>query len=104
MLGNTYIFFTSDNGFDGATIAYEGQVVAPTRRTSACRSWCAARCGGRTQGPEKLVLNTDYLPTFTDLAGTKTPGYVDGRSLGPSSRVTRRLEERRFARSPRRAA
>jgi N-acetylglucosamine-6-sulfatase len=32
---------------------------------------------------DKLVLNTDFLPTFTDLAGTATPPYVDGRSLRP---------------------
>jgi arylsulfatase A-like enzyme len=31
----------------------------------------------------KLALNTDYLPTFTDLAGIPTPDYVDGRSLRP---------------------
>jgi arylsulfatase A-like enzyme len=30
-----------------------------------------------------LVLNTDYFPTFTDLAGIRTPSYVDGRSLKP---------------------
>jgi N-acetylglucosamine-6-sulfatase len=31
----------------------------------------------------KLVLNTDYLPTFMELAGAQTPTYVDGRSLLP---------------------
>jgi N-acetylglucosamine-6-sulfatase len=31
----------------------------------------------------KLTLNTDYLPTFTNLAGAQTPPYVDGRSLKP---------------------
>jgi N-acetylglucosamine-6-sulfatase len=31
----------------------------------------------------KLALNTDYLPTFTDLATAQTPPYVDGRSLKP---------------------
>jgi hypothetical protein len=32
----------------------------------------------------KLVVNTDYFPTFTDLAGISTPPYVDGRSLRPA--------------------
>jgi arylsulfatase A-like enzyme len=31
----------------------------------------------------KLTLNTDYLPTFTNLAGVQIPPYVDGRSLKP---------------------
>jgi N-acetylglucosamine-6-sulfatase len=31
----------------------------------------------------KLALNTDYLPTFTNLAGEQRPPYVDGRSLRP---------------------
>jgi N-acetylglucosamine-6-sulfatase len=31
----------------------------------------------------KLTLNTDYLPTFTALAGAQTPRYVDGRTLEP---------------------
>jgi arylsulfatase A-like enzyme len=29
----------------------------------------------------KLTLNTDFFPTFTDLADIQTPNYVDGRSL-----------------------
>jgi arylsulfatase A-like enzyme len=32
---------------------------------------------------DKLTLNTDFFPTFTDLAGVTTPEYVDGRSLRP---------------------
>ena len=32
---------------------------------------------------DNLVLNTDYFPTFMDLAGPPTPPYVDGRSLLP---------------------
>jgi arylsulfatase A-like enzyme len=34
---------------------------------------------------DNLVLNTDYFPTFMDLAGAgaQTPSYVDGRSLLP---------------------
>jgi N-acetylglucosamine-6-sulfatase len=84
VLGNTYIFFTSDNGFQmgehrthaGKGRPYEGSVRVPL----LVRGPDVA--AGR-QAQEKLVLNTDYLPTFTDLASAQTPGYVDGRSLGP---------------------
>jgi N-acetylglucosamine-6-sulfatase len=55
---------------------------------------------------DKLVLNTDFLPTFTDLAGTTTPPYVDGRSLRPvltesatSWRTAILLESRKGSRS-----
>ena len=33
--------------------------------------------------PVLRSVNTDYLPTFMDLAGAQTPPYVDGRSLLP---------------------
>jgi N-acetylglucosamine-6-sulfatase len=83
VLGNTYIFFTSDNGFQmgehrihaGKGRPYEGSVRVPL----------LARGPGVAAGrqSQKLALNTDYLPTFTDLASAQTPGYVDGRSLRP---------------------
>ena len=82
-LNNTYIFFTSDNGWhhgehripDGKTRPYEESIHMPLL----------------VRGPDvlansttgKLALNTDYFPTFTDLAGIQTPSYVDGRSLRP---------------------
>jgi N-acetylglucosamine-6-sulfatase len=80
-LGNTYIVFTSDNGLHhgehripkGKARPYEEDVRVPLL----------------IRGPDveadsstdKLVLNTDYFPTFTDLAGIQTPPFVDGRSL-----------------------
>jgi arylsulfatase A-like enzyme len=83
VLSNTYIFFTSDNGWHGGEhrIAkdkwrpYEEDVHMPL----------LVRGPGVEAGRQahKLVLDTDYLPTFTDLADTKTPDYVDGRSLQP---------------------
>ena len=58
---------------------------------------------------DKLVLNTDYFPTFMELAGaqTQTPSYVDGRSLLPvlkGSATTWRtailIEGRKFSEDP----
>ena len=81
VLNNTYIFFTSDNGFemgehrifDAKRQPYEESIHVPLL----------------VRGPEvaaglttaNLALNTDIFPTFTDLAGIQTPSYVDGRSL-----------------------
>jgi arylsulfatase A-like enzyme len=82
-LGNTYVVFTSDNGFhlgehripDGKARPYEESIHVPLL---VCGP--GVRLASTT---DKLVLNTDFLPTFTDLAGTATPPYVDGRSLRP---------------------
>ncbi len=80
---NTYIFFTSDNGFHHGEhrVArekwrpYEEDVHMPLVVRGP-----RIEAGSTTY---KLALNTDYLPTFTDLAGVRRPSYVDGRSLRP---------------------
>jgi N-acetylglucosamine-6-sulfatase len=94
VLGNTYIFFTSDNGFHegehrlktGKWRPYEEDIRMPLLVSGP----------GVTAGPAyELAPNTDYLPTFTDLAcapdpvlcetlKTQNKWYVpDGRSLRP---------------------
>jgi N-acetylglucosamine-6-sulfatase len=83
VLENTYIFFTSDNGFemgehrifDGKRLPYEESIRAPLLVRGP-----GVAAGSTTK---KLVLNTDFFPTFTDLGGIQTPSYVDGRSLRP---------------------
>src|SRR5215203_4284825 len=75
--------FTSDNGWhegehriqQGKWRPYEEDIHMPL----------VVRGPGVAAGSTtyKLVLNTDYLPTFTDLAGEQSPHYVDGRSLRP---------------------
>jgi arylsulfatase A-like enzyme len=82
-LSNTYIFFTSDNGFHlgehrlgaGKWTAYEEDIHVPL----------VVRGPGVPKGRtlEHMVLNNDLAPTFADLAGVKTPPFVDGRSLVP---------------------
>jgi N-acetylglucosamine-6-sulfatase len=82
-LDNTYIFFTSDNGFHlgehrlgaGQWTPYEEDIRVPL-----------IVCGpGVPEGKtlHQMVLNNDLAPTFADLAGAKTPSFVDGRSLVP---------------------
>ena len=85
VMNNTYIFFTSDNGwFHGEHRIprekyrpYEEDIRVPL----IVRPPYPYSAAGSTTN--KLALNTDYFPTFTQLAGTQTPSYVDGRSLMP---------------------
>lgn len=82
-LENTYIFFTSDNGYDlgehrlnlGKRTVYEEDVRVPL----------AVRGPGVPAGQavEQLALNIDFAPTIAELAGVSTPEFVDGRSLVP---------------------
>ena len=79
-LDNTFIFFTSDNGFEqgehrlqkGKNRAYEESSHVPL----------FVRGPGVPVGKtHKLALNTDFAPTFADLAGAEF--QADGRSLAP---------------------
>jgi arylsulfatase A-like enzyme len=80
-LDNTYIVFASDNGFHlgehrmlrGKQTAYETDIHLPL----------IVRGPGVARGAKafQLVGNIDLAPTFADLAGAKTPDFVDGRSL-----------------------
>jgi N-acetylglucosamine-6-sulfatase len=82
-LDNTYLVFTSDNGFHlgqhrltaGKWTAYEEDIRVPL----------IVRGPGVPEGRklDHLVLNNDLAPTFADLAGAEVPSFVDGRSLEP---------------------
>src|SRR5215208_4487019 len=91
VLSNTYIVFTSDDGFhhgehrirQGKARPYEEAARVPLvirGPDAASPDPPVVQPGSST---DKLVLNTDYFPTFMDLAGAQTPPYVDGRSLLP---------------------
>jgi N-acetylglucosamine-6-sulfatase len=82
-LDDTFIFFTSDNGFHlgqhrlgaGKWTAYEEDIRVPL----------VVRGPGVPEGETlpHMVLNNDLAPTFAELAGARTPEFVDGRSLVP---------------------
>jgi len=82
-LDNTYIFFSSDNGFHlgnhrlatGKVAPYEVDIRVPL----------VVRGPGVPAGVtlDHLAGNVDYAPTWADLAGIKPPDFVDGRSLVP---------------------
>src|ERR687893_1201045 len=82
-LEDTYIVFTSDNGFHlgqhrlgaGKWTAYEEDIRVPLIVSGP----------GVPEGKTlpHMVLNNDLAPTFADLAGADPPKFVDGRSLAP---------------------
>jgi N-acetylglucosamine-6-sulfatase len=82
-LDNTYIFFTSDNGFHlgnhrltrGKRTSYEEDIGVPLMVRGPGVPAGAVR--------QELVLNNDFAPTIAELAGATTPAFVDGRSFAP---------------------
>ncbi|MCB0101922.1 MAG: sulfatase [Anaerolineales bacterium] len=82
-LDNTYIIFTSDNGFhlgehqlpSGKGTAYEEDILVPFM----------VRGPGITPGSTvtQMTANIDLAPTIAEMAGAKIPAFVDGRSLLP---------------------
>ncbi|MBP2704110.1 sulfatase [Microbispora sp. RL4-1S] len=82
-LDNTYIFFTSDNGFHlgqhrlrpGKTTPFEEDIRVPM----------VVRGPGVRAGTSVTALSStvDLSPTFADLGEAATPPFAEGRSLVP---------------------
>jgi N-acetylglucosamine-6-sulfatase len=80
-LENTYIFFTSDNGwFQGEHRIPEGK-DRPHEESAHIPLFVRGPGIAAGSEVEQLVLNTDFAPTFADLAKIEFP--ADGRSLVP---------------------
>jgi N-acetylglucosamine-6-sulfatase len=80
---NTYVVFTSDNGFHmGQHRLTPGKLTAfdPDVRVPLIVAGPGVPAGGVV---DELAENVDLCPTFTELAGATTPPQVDGRSLVP---------------------
>ena len=82
-LGNTYVVYTSDNGFhmgehrllSGKNTAYETDIRVPFVVRGP-----GVPAGRREQA---MVLNNDLAPTFAAMAGVQVPAFVEGRSFLP---------------------
>ena len=80
-LDNTYLVFTSDNGYNLGShrlvhkmVPYEESLRVPLVVSGP----------GVPHGAEtRMALHTDFFPTALDLAGVAIPDDVDGRSLAP---------------------
>ncbi|MEV0616899.1 sulfatase [Nonomuraea sp. NPDC050404] len=82
-LQDTYIFFTSDNGFhlgthrlkQGKTTPYEEAIRVPM----------VVRGPGITPGStiQQMGATIDLAPTFAELGGATVPAFAEGRSLVP---------------------
>jgi arylsulfatase A-like enzyme len=80
---NTYVVFTSDNGFhlgqhrmtEGKMTPYDHDVRVPLIVTGP-----GVPAGAKVH---RLTQNTDFAPTFAELAGARIPPRTDGRSLVP---------------------
>ena len=82
-IDNTYIIFTSDNGFHlGEHGLIAGKNTAYTTDTNIP---LIVRGPGIRAGvvSDTLIVNTDFAPTFADIIGVPTPSSVDGRSFLP---------------------
>jgi arylsulfatase A-like enzyme len=82
-LGNSYLFFTSDNGFLSGNHRFPSGKEAPYEES--IRVPLIVRGPGVPAGVSlsQQVSNLDLAPTFAELAHAQTPGFVDGRSLVP---------------------
>ena len=81
-LNNTYIFFTSDNGFhQGQHRLVGGDKKTPYEEDIGVP--LMVRGPGVPAGAvrQELVINNDFAPTIAELAGASTPSFVDGSSF-----------------------
>ena len=94
LLDETYLIFTSDNGFmSGEHRLPKGKYVPyePSIRVPLIIRGPGLGAGARSEEP---VSNVDLAPTILDLAGGRATVAIDGRSLLPFATNPRRRSER----------
>ena len=81
-LPNTYIVFTSDNGWQHGEHRIPRNKERPYEESSHMPLLIRGP-GVATGSSDKLVTFPDFMPTFLELGGIAQPSYIDGRSLVP---------------------
>src|SRR5215208_137695 len=81
-LSNTYIVFTSDNGWQHGEHRIPRNKERPYEESSHMPLLIRGP-GVATGSTDKLVTFPDFMPTFLELGGIAQPSYIDGRSLVP---------------------
>jgi len=82
-LDNTYIFFTSDNGYHLGNHRQILGKIAPYEEELHLRLMVRGPGVPTGKTVDNLVGNVDLAPTWAALGGAKAPDFVDGRSLVP---------------------
>jgi N-acetylglucosamine-6-sulfatase len=85
-LDNTYIFFTSDNGYHLGNHRQLVGKVAPYEEEMRVTMIVRGPGVPASVTLEHLTGNVDLAPTWADLAGAKAADFCDGRSLVPLMR------------------
>lgn len=85
-LDNTYIFFTSDNGYHLGNHRQVTGKIAPYQEELRVTMIVRGPGVPTSKALDYLTGNVDLAPTWADLAGAKMPDFVDGRSLVPLMR------------------
>jgi len=90
VLGNTYVIYTSDNGYLNGEHRLAAGKIKPYEES--IRVPLVIRGPGIPQGKtaEDLAINADLAPTITQLAGAKPRLEMDGESLLPAAEHPRK--------------
>jgi arylsulfatase A-like enzyme len=80
---NTVVIYTSDQGFFlGDHGLYDKRFMyEPSLKMPFVVRWPGVIKPGTVQ--DEMIINTDFAPTFMDIAGLKTPKDMQGRSIVP---------------------
>ena len=80
---NTIVIYTSDQGFFlGDHGLYDKRFMyEPSLKMPFLIRWPGVIKPGSVQ--DGMIINTDFAPTFMDVAGLKTPADMQGRSIVP---------------------